>query len=79
MIKNSDKLKKFEQEIIEKEKTSLWKNIQLVEAMHEEALFLGIFPPKDALAGIDVDLRIAKVVNSVPKASKKNCQRPAEA
>jgi hypothetical protein len=69
MVKNSERLRKFELEVIKKEKRTFKKNIQLVEAMYEEALSLGIFPPKDALAGIDVDLRVAKVVNSVPKAS----------
>jgi hypothetical protein len=69
MIKNSGKLRKLELEIIKKEKKTFRHNIQLVEAMHEEAIFLGVFPPKNALAGIDVDLKIAKVVNSVPKTS----------
>jgi hypothetical protein len=69
MIKNSEKLRKFELQIIKKEKKTFRQNLKLVEAMYEEAFSFGIFPPKDALAGIDVDLRIAKVVNSVPKAS----------
>lgn len=69
MIKNPEKLRNFELEIKRREKTTFRRNIRLVEAMYEEALSLGIFPPKNALAGIDVDIKIAKVVNSVSKAS----------
>ena len=44
-------------------------NIRLFEAMFAEAKALGIFPPKDPLAGIEVDIRIAKAVNSVRSSS----------
>jgi hypothetical protein len=40
-----------------------------VEALYKEAVALGAIPLKDPLEGLDVDLRIAKVVNSVSKAS----------
>jgi hypothetical protein len=65
MIKNPKKLKKFENFLSGKEKANLSENYRLIESMYEEALFLGIFPLKNRLDGIEVDLRIAKVVNSV--------------
>ncbi len=65
MIKNREKLQKFENEIIRNEKVNVLKNFRLVNAMYKEAVSLGIFPMKDALAGLEVDIKIAKVINSV--------------
>ncbi|MFC2163805.1 hypothetical protein ACFLT2_02265 [Acidobacteriota bacterium] len=65
VIKNPKKLQKFENALIRKGDTNPSINFQLVEAMYIEALSLGIFPLKNKLDGIEVDLRIAKVVNSV--------------
>jgi len=65
MIKNREELQKFENEIIRKDKVNVLKNFRLVDAMYKEAVFLGVFPMKDALAGLEVDLKIAKVINSV--------------
>jgi hypothetical protein len=69
MIKNGDQLRSFERQLVKRGKTDLRTNIRLVEAMFAEAKALGIFPPKDPLAGIEVDLRIAKAVNSVRSSS----------
>jgi hypothetical protein len=38
-----------------------------VEALYREAVALGVFPLQDSLEGLEVDIRIAKVVNSVSK------------
>jgi len=64
MIKNAE-FRKFEIEFIKKEKVDLEKNFRLVEALYQEAVTLGVLPPKNPLDGIEVDLKIAKVVNSV--------------
>lgn len=65
MIKNSEKLQKFEDELTRKEKVNIRQNFRLVEAMYEEAVSLGVFPLKDPLDGIEVDIKVAKVINSV--------------
>jgi hypothetical protein len=39
----------------------------MVEALYKEAVALGAFPLKDSLEGLEVDIRIAKVINSVSK------------
>jgi len=65
MIKNNKKIEKFERELIRKEKTNIKKNLQLVDAMYREAVEMGVFPLKDPLDGIEVVIKIAKVVNSV--------------
>ena len=65
MVKNTKKLSKLETAIARKEKPRLLKNLEIVEAMYKEALSLNVFPLKDPLAGIEVDLRIARIINSV--------------
>jgi hypothetical protein len=64
MIMNNE-FRKFEIEFIRKQRLDLEKNFCLVEALHHEAVALGVLPPKNPLDGIEVDLKIAKVVNSV--------------
>ena len=71
MIKNREELQKFENEIIGKEKVDILRNFRLVDAMYKEAVSLGIFPLKDPLAGIEIDIKIAKVVNRVSKTREK--------
>jgi transcriptional regulator with XRE-family HTH domain len=62
--KRSD-LQKFEMDILREGKISIVKNFRIVEALYKEAVTLGIIPLKNPLDGIEVDLKIAKVVNSV--------------
>jgi hypothetical protein len=69
MINDGAKLLSFERELTRKSKADHQANIRLFEAMYAEAMALGIFPPNDPLAGIDVDIRIAKAINSVPRSS----------
>jgi hypothetical protein len=64
MITNNE-FRKFEIEFIKKAKVDIEKNFCLVEALHHEAVTLGVLPPKNPLEGIEVDLKIAKVLNSV--------------
>lgn len=58
-------LEKFELDFVRREKVDLVRNFNIVEALYKEAVTLGIIPFRDPLDGIEVDLRIAKVVNSV--------------
>jgi hypothetical protein len=69
MIKNGDKLRSFEMGLAKRNPADHRENIRLFEVMFAEATALGIFPPKDPLAGIEVDIRIAKAVNSVRSSS----------
>ncbi len=57
----------FEEELIRREKPDLKRNLKIVEALYQEAVSLGVFPLKDPLEGLEVDIRIAKVINSVQK------------
>lgn len=67
MIRNRDAVQRLERAILRKEKPNLAKNLRLIEALYKEAVSLGVFPPRDELLGIEVDMRIAKAVNSVSK------------
>jgi hypothetical protein len=68
MIKPKE-LREFETAFLRKEKADVKRNFRIVEALYKEAVALGVMPPKDPIEGVDVDLRIAKVINSVSKAS----------
>jgi hypothetical protein len=65
VIKKSEELLKFEDELKRKTKVNVKKNFQIVEAMYDEAVALGVMPPKSKLDGVEIDIKIAKVVNSV--------------
>jgi len=66
-MKSTDEFQRFEIEILRSEKLDIKKKFKIVEALYKEAIDLGIFPLKDSLEGIEVDIRIAKVINSVSK------------
>lgn len=70
MINSKDKeWWKFERELMAKEHLSLEQKYNILEALYAEALYLGIFPLKDPLEGLDVDIKIAKAVGSVQRAA----------
>jgi transcriptional regulator with XRE-family HTH domain len=56
---------KFERGFVRREKVDIARNFRIVDALHKEAVALGIIPLKNPLDGIEVDLKIAKVVNRV--------------
>ncbi len=68
MITRSKELDQFEDDLIRKNKPDYIKNIKIVNALYEEAKALKIFPLDDPLDGIEVDIKIARALNSVPKA-----------
>jgi len=65
MIKNRYELQKLEKELVKKENVDVLRNFRLIDAMYKEAIILNAFPMRDDLAGIEVDIKIAKVINSV--------------
>ena len=62
-----DELQRFEIKILRNEKLDIRKRFKIVEALYKEAVALGVFPLKDSLEGLEVDIRIAKGINSVSK------------
>jgi predicted RNase H-related nuclease YkuK (DUF458 family) len=65
MVRNEDKLKKFYQKLIEQENISHKKALFIYEAMHKEAVSLGIINSKNILEGLEIDLRIARAINGL--------------
>jgi len=63
MLKMNNLLEAFEKEQARKSKPDFFKNLRIFEALYKEAKQLGVFPLKDPLEGIDVDIRLAKVLN----------------
>lgn len=70
MIKNPGLLKIFEDEFIRNEgKLNYHQSLKLFTDMWNEGKQLGILPPKDPLEGIEVDIKISRVLNSCSKSS----------
>ena len=69
MIKNSSRLKEFEDNYTRRNKPDLLRNLRLLDSLYKEARALSVFPLQDPLSGLEIDIKIAKVVNSVPKTS----------
>lgn len=40
-------------------------NLRIVEALRQEAVALGVWPPADPLAGIEVDIRLVQALHAV--------------
>jgi len=66
MIRDEE-FQEFEIELLRNGNLDLKKKFKILEALYKEAVTLGVFPLRDSLEGLDVDIRIAKVVNSVSK------------
>ena len=64
MIKNHHLLQKLEKKFISQEKLPYKKSLRLFEAMWEEGVLLGVLPPADPSEGLEVDIRIARILNS---------------
>ena len=72
MIKNKHILEELDKQfILGKGRLSHDKALRLFEAMWIEAKNMGIVPLKDPMEGIDVDIRIARILNSCSKTSSR--------
>lgn len=70
MIKDSSLLKKFEDDFIRnKGRLSYNQALKIFTDMWIEGVRLGVLPPQDPLEGIEVDIKIAKVLHSCLKNS----------
>jgi hypothetical protein len=69
LIKNAEVVRNLDKAILRREKSDYTKNIRIIEALYKEAIFLGVFPPADPCSGLDIDIKIARVINSVSESS----------
>ena len=67
MVKNNPRLKEFEENYTRKGKPDILHNLQLLDQLYKEAKALSVFPLREPLDGLEIDIKIAKVINSVPK------------
>jgi hypothetical protein len=65
MIKDARLLAEFEEKELRKEKRDYRASLRLFEAMWREAMLLGVLPLKDPLEGIEVDIKMARILNDV--------------
>jgi hypothetical protein len=66
-MRRNDEFQNFEIEFLRKEKVDIMKNFQILDALYEEAVALGILPPKNPPERLEVDIKIASVINHVSK------------
>ena len=69
MVKNSSRLREFEDDYIRRNKPNIERSLKLLDKLYKEAKALSVFPLEEPLSGLDIDIKIAKVINSVPKTS----------
>ncbi|HCC68270.1 MAG TPA: hypothetical protein DEP99_00045 [Nitrospiraceae bacterium] len=70
MIKNPHLLKELEDTVMKDEgKLPFSYSIRIFESLWEEGIKLGVLPPRNPLEGIEVDIKIAKTLNSCSRKS----------
>lgn len=72
MIRNPEIWKRFEEEVQKRIPTDFESNLRLLKNMIKNARDLGVWPPENPLEGIEVDIRIARILNTY-ESSKKAC------
>jgi hypothetical protein len=65
VIRNTLKLHEFYRSLIKQETISHKEALAIYEALHNEAVSLGIINSEDILEGLEVDLKIARAVNGL--------------
>lgn len=63
MIKNSQILEEFNKAELKNEKKDYFHSLKIFEEMWQEGILLGVLPLKNPLEGIEVDIKIARILN----------------
>jgi len=63
MLKRRDLVEAFEKDQMRRGRPDHQRNLRVAEALYEHARRLGALPLKDPLDGIEVDLRLARILN----------------
>ena len=73
MIRQPHLVDAFERSQIQRRRPDFIRNLEIFEALFEEAKSLGVFPLKDPLEGVDVESRLAQVLNvQIPARKTRN-------
>ena len=65
MIKNTLAWREFEDDLVRSEPPDFERNLRLFEAMRLWAIHLGVWEREDPMDGIQLVIRVAKVLNHV--------------
>ena len=65
MVKDSKILERFEKNLVRRSKSEYKENVKIANDLLAYAKKMRKFPPKNRLEGIEVDIKFAKVINSV--------------
>ena len=65
MIRDAKFFERWELDRIRSEPPDFHRNLAIFEVMWEEAVALGVLPPKDPLEGIETKIRMARVLNDL--------------
>jgi len=63
MLKRADLVEAFEKELMRREPPNHRRNLRIMEALYEHARRVGALPLEDPLDGIEVDVRLARIIN----------------
>jgi len=65
MVRDCRELREFEDDLMRRTPVDIAQNFRIIDALWEEAIQLGVVPTDNPLEGIETDIRIARVINSV--------------
>jgi hypothetical protein len=65
MIKDKHKLEEFERKLLETENLPYEKALAIYEALFKEAVSLGVINTDNILEGIEVDIKMARILNQL--------------
>jgi len=68
MLRRTEMYREFERRWLSRPVEDISQNFHILEALWSEAVTLGVFAPADPLEGIEVDVRVARAWNCVPRA-----------
>lgn len=69
MIRDAAVLRQFEEDFSRRHRLTHRQALAVLDGLWAEGRALGVLPPRDLLSGIDVDVRIARILNSCSKRS----------
>jgi hypothetical protein len=64
MLRRTPLLEAFEREWIANSSRDVAVDSRIFDSLYQEAVNLGVLPPKDRLEGIEVDIRLAQFLNN---------------
>jgi hypothetical protein len=64
MKENQEIIEKMEEEYLSKESLDFGRSMRIFEELWKEGMERGVLPPGDPMEGIEVDIKMARVINA---------------